>query len=1024
MAGAVGQIFVELDLDSSRYLKSQQKLLQDATSTTTNIEQNFRNLGVKSAAEFDLLRAKISNSFNMIANSSKATADDILRAEKAKNDKIKALNDQQFGHQKSGLETLKGHYMAFSIAAVAAIGAISKAWAMAKEGAGFEEQQAMLDKLGIKYGTTADTIVAEMDRAAGFQIAKSELMSIALAGIAKGLNPEQLINLANAAETLGDAVGKDATTALRDLTEALETGRTKGLKNYLGTSLDLKEAFGDLESELTESEKAQAMYNMTMISAIKLQKEQGEAVESAADKISQIEKKFDDATLAASRFAKTVIVGIIDGFKATFLAGNDAGETLTNFADITKKSSGATRSFADSVAAETAEVKKSADTFEESNRKLKAALQLRKDNAQAAKDNKKAAEDEAKARAKSADEQSTALTVFWDNYDKELTDNALAVYDTIQKNKDAVISGADAMSLSVSKYYEEYDAELTRNALLVYETSQKNKQAEIDAAKQTADEKKKLAEQLPQMYRDVYEDIRNASTKHYDAEEQLIADLASKFSDAGMDQVTIATWVQKKLEDLDLKKKKSSKDWTDGAKAALIELKDQSTSWGEVSYAAVKTFADDASKAFGSNFRDIVKGDFDDIGEAWRGVWDNMLTTLGTKIGDMIVEAAANEILMMFTASWTADSSNILGIINKGWDLWNLISSGDGTGGVSGSTPVAGGYSGGSYAGMASGGPIPAGRPVWVGEKGPELLFPTAPGHVLSHEQSMAYASHNGGFIPGYAEGTATAAQLATAAWVKSLTGFGWSGIDWDSILFTPNNGTGVWIDPDGTLHDIRQATGGGFFGDLLGNTLFGMFGDDRGVWTLAAIAATYGAYATAAPAVGAATGGAGAGAGAGSAATAATYGSILWDAADWYSAAYSFIAGSAAASLKKSVISSLLGGILGGIFGGTDKPQFSFSGIDGDLSWLSEGMSSIAPKSTPFGFHARNGLDYVPYDGFRAVLHQGERVQTKEQAQSGAAPIIIHNHLYVDGKEIKGIIDKVVVERNRRGVTNTRIYQ
>jgi hypothetical protein len=33
-------------------------------------------------------------------------------------------------------------------------------------------------------------------------------------------------------------------------------------------------------------------------------------------------------------------------------------------------------------------------------------------------------------------------------------------------------------------------------------------------------------------------------------------------------------------------------------------------------------------------------------------------------------------------------------------------------------------------------------------------------------------------------------------------------------------------------------------------------------------------------------------------------------------------------------------------------------------------------------GSHA-NGLDYVPFDGYRATLHQGERVQTAAQARS-----------------------------------------
>ena len=136
MAGKpVGVIFVELDLDASRYTKGQQQLLKDAQSTTLNIEQNFKNLGIKSSAEMDLMRAKIKNSFDMIANSSKATANDILRAEEAKNSKLNALNDRQYGAQTSVIDKLKSNWLAASAAVATAMIAIHKARAYIEEGA-------------------------------------------------------------------------------------------------------------------------------------------------------------------------------------------------------------------------------------------------------------------------------------------------------------------------------------------------------------------------------------------------------------------------------------------------------------------------------------------------------------------------------------------------------------------------------------------------------------------------------------------------------------------------------------------------------------------------------------------------------------------------------------------------------------------------------------------------------------------------------------------------------------------------
>ena len=236
---AIGTVFVELDLDPSRYTKGQQQLYKDATQTALNIEENFKKLGIKSSAEFDLMRQKAQNAFEAIKNSSKATANDIIRAEQAKVDTLKRINEQQFGHQVGIIEGLKKNWLAASAAIYAAQAVIRKGLDMAKAGAEFTEQQGILDNLARKYKTTADSIIADMDRAANHQVAKAELIKTALGGIAKGLRPDQLMELTNAARILGDTVGEDVTTALNNMAEALESGRMRGLKRYAGTNIEL-----------------------------------------------------------------------------------------------------------------------------------------------------------------------------------------------------------------------------------------------------------------------------------------------------------------------------------------------------------------------------------------------------------------------------------------------------------------------------------------------------------------------------------------------------------------------------------------------------------------------------------------------------------------------------------------------------------------------------------------------------------------------------------------------------------------
>jgi len=103
-----------------------------------------------------------------------------------------------------------------------------------------------------------------------------------------------------------------------------------------------------------------------------------------------------------------------------------------------------------------------------------------------------------------------------------------------------------------------------------------------------------------------------------------------------------------------------------------------------------------------------------------------------------------------------------------------------------------------------------------------------------------------------------------------------------------------------------------------------------------------------------------------------------------------------------------------------------SYKGAEGSgfFAKLADGLSGFAPKS--YAFSARNGLDYVPYDNFPIIAHEGERVQTKEEADATRKGFSIGNiQIFLDGQEVKGLIkviaDGVVVERNQRGIDSTR---
>lgn len=107
MGSKLGSVFVELSLDDKIYKQKLGETLTSAQATTKGIETSWRALGVKSDAVFEAQRRSAENAYTLIKNAHQSSANDILRAEKAKNEQLARLNEQQFGQQSSLLDNLK-----------------------------------------------------------------------------------------------------------------------------------------------------------------------------------------------------------------------------------------------------------------------------------------------------------------------------------------------------------------------------------------------------------------------------------------------------------------------------------------------------------------------------------------------------------------------------------------------------------------------------------------------------------------------------------------------------------------------------------------------------------------------------------------------------------------------------------------------------------------------------------------------------------------------------------------------------
>lgn len=436
MASKLGSVFVELNLDDKIYKQKLSEQLTSTQATAKGIETSWRALGVKSDAYFDMQRRSAENAYTLIKNSALSTSNDIVRAEKAKNDRIKQLNEQQFGHQKSIIDNLKSHWIAAAAVIAASMAAVYKAWGMIKAGADYDEQKGILDNLARKYSMTADSIVESMKRASNGQIANADLMQVALAGIAKNLKPEQLINLADAAKILGDSVGQNATVALKELSEALESGRAKALKGYAGSTIDLKDAFGELESKMSAAEKSQAMYALIMIHATKLQREQKTEVDETADKIEQLEAKWKNLTTEAERFAKNVAVS---GYERLFhpfdTLKSNINDIVKSFKNISNGGwdTGVVRHTKDQETADD-KSKNQIKAFEDQIKSLKNLLQTREDNKKSVIEMDKIQEKAYLKEMELLEARDKEEIEYFKNYNKRVVDQAAEAIKTGSEN--------------------------------------------------------------------------------------------------------------------------------------------------------------------------------------------------------------------------------------------------------------------------------------------------------------------------------------------------------------------------------------------------------------------------------------------------------------------------------------------------------------------------------------------------------------------------------------------------------------
>ena len=278
----IGTVFVELDLDGSSYTKKQKDILQGAQYTALDIEKNWRTIGSSSDKMYNAMRQNILNAYNQIANSAKSSAQDIIRAEEAKNAKIKQINEHQYGVHESLLTKMKNNWIATSVAVIAAYRAIGSAIHIGKAALeSLDKLDEMSQKVGV--GTTTLQVFGHMAKLSGTDI---EGVSKALGIMSKNMLTAEL-------------KGEDANKALKSL-HISATDASGALKASDQIVADVADKFKNMEDGTTKTALAMMLFGKSGKDMIPILNQGSEGIRQTTEEMGRLGILIDEKTVRAA----------------------------------------------------------------------------------------------------------------------------------------------------------------------------------------------------------------------------------------------------------------------------------------------------------------------------------------------------------------------------------------------------------------------------------------------------------------------------------------------------------------------------------------------------------------------------------------------------------------------------------------------------------------------------------------------------------------------------------------------------
>ncbi|MDD4986490.1 MAG: tape measure protein [Dehalococcoidales bacterium] len=699
----VGTVFAEVGLDYEPFTRAQKRLLIDATSSTKSIEGEFKKLGISSAREFDLMRAKVSNAYSAIAANAKSTANDILRAEQAKNAQLTRINEMQFGAQTSFLTKLKTHWLGVT----AAIGsmAILKNVTMDIINTGMAAERMNLSLKaatgGVEAATSAHRYLSEESERLGllFENQVSGYVKIAAAAKGTSLEGQSVRNIWRGIATAGAALqmsNSDVEGSLLAVSQMISKGKVSAeeLRQQLGERLPgafqiAARAMNMTTMELDEALKKGQIYAEDFLPkfAKAVEETYSKAAVDASDSATAAMNRYHNTMRESKETLSTVVIPVYSEFLELLVGTGEAARTIAGMhaggfevEDLTRGSGSVRLPI-------TGDLYPPAPYVDPTSHV--AAW--------------KAWNDQAKERAKLAKEAEKAQDEWLDNYLKSVDASWKAEVKRNEGIGDLAVETSKEKTKAYEDFYKDVDrlgkkgfiAQTSQNQKLLENTDQMIDgqleavggmyESEETLAQRAFDYQVSLLDQRAEYYYEHMQDTTQVDEWYNAAWEELAANRNSKDeqnlkdkADAYKEMYDIlrehTTEYNEEIDELErqaaanrmlklgeltgnyvlameamtaIDREETRKrtlehgSFFDGMRVGLDESTERTVTWAETGYAVYNQFSKDAKASLSNNLFHALKGDFDEFELDWETMWDNMLHTMTDMVAEMAVEAGA-----------------------------------------------------------------------------------------------------------------------------------------------------------------------------------------------------------------------------------------------------------------------------------------------------------------------------------------------------------------------------------------------